>query len=80
MRDFIDFFAPVLLFAVIIIGGVVFLGNYWEAYRCRQYTEITGRETKWVFLDTCYIYTGDDWLRRDEYAAVSTAREGLQSK
>lgn len=79
MRDFIDFIMPLILFVVVGIGGLLFSINYWEEYACGKYAEVTGRETKWVFMHECYINTGNDWLRKDEYTAVLVAREGLQS-
>jgi len=80
MRDFIDFFLPVILLIVVVIAGALFGENYYEEYTCGKYADVTGRETKWVFMHDCYINTGGDWLTKDEYVVVLVAREGLQSR
>ncbi len=78
IRDFLEVFLPFFVIASFLFGGMALAFNYWYSYSCGKYEDVTGRQTKWVFLDECYINTGNDWLRKDEYAAVLVAREGLQ--
>ena len=82
MRDFIDDFAP-LLFAIAafgILSGLICWGsNSYGRYQCTQYEAVTGKQTKWVTLDECYVKTADGWQRWDEYKARATASEGLNA-
>ena len=80
MREFIDYWLPLIAFLGISLGVVLFGVNFWQEYACGKYAEVTGRETKWVFMHECYINTGADWLKKNEYVAVLVAREGLQSR
>ena len=79
MRDFFVIFGLLFLICVGSLGAILFGANYWERYACGKYQDVTGRETKWVFMNDCYINTGSDWLKRDEYAAIIIAREGLKN-
>lgn len=79
MREFI-WFMSVSLLAWMVFVGICLLGiNYIEAYSCGKYSEATGRDTKWVFMDDCYIQAGGEWLQKDEYRAVVVARDGLRA-
>lgn len=80
MKEIISVLFSSILFITTTTSVVMFSINYWESYICTKYEEATGRETKWIFMDNCYINTGKEWLRKDEYAAVIIAREGLQSR
>ena len=79
MRDFFVIFGLCFLLIVVILAAILFGINYWERYACGKYQDVTGRETKWVFMNDCYINTGSDWLKRHEYAAIIVAREGLKN-
>jgi len=40
--------------------------NYYEEYRCNNYQEVTGRDSKWVFMDECYVKKYDNtWIKYD---------------
>jgi hypothetical protein len=71
------FATMILLVLGTVIGGVLFAGNAAGAYQCNNYAELTGKETRWVTLDTCYIKTERGWQRWDEYIARGIASEGL---
>lgn len=79
MRDFIEFFATLFLVIGLMFGGLIFVSNYWESYRCGNYEKITGKATKWVFVDACYIQTDAGWQRWDEYTDRAIASEGLKA-
>ena len=78
MRDFFECFGPVILFAVISFGGLMLGANGWEQYTCNNYERVTGKETKWVFMDECYVSTTVGWQRWDEYKDRAIASEGLK--
>ena len=80
IRDFAAVFIPELIIFSIVLGAVFLFANYAYEYSCNKYEEATGRETKWVFMNDCYINTGEHWLQKDEYLATVVAREGLQSE
>lgn len=80
MRDFIEFFAPVLILIGSVIGLLTVGLNYFNAYQCENYEEITGKRTKYANFDACYIETAEGFQRYDEYKARAVASEGLGTK
>ena len=80
MDDLLDFTKMVVIPMLIIMGSIFILTNFHGQYACGKYEEVTGRETKWIFIDDCYVNSGDAWLKKDEYAATIIAREGLKAK
>ena len=79
MRDFIEFFALLFLVIGLVVGGLMLGANYWESYKCGNYEKVTGKATKWVFMDKCYVQTAAGWQRWDEYKDRAIASEGLKS-
>ena len=57
------------IFILIIISFFVamfILFDSYAEYRCENYEEITGRKSKWVFMDACYVKTSEGkWIRYD---------------
>lgn len=80
MRDLIEYFIPTFILLAIIFAAFVFVANLWDRHRCDAYSETTGRETKYIHFDGCYINTSEEWLTKKEYLAVLVAREGLKSQ
>ena len=79
LKYFIKCFMPVLIL-IVLAAALCVLGVGWcEKYSSDQYEKVTGRETKFVLLNECFINDGTNWLREDEYKAGLIAREGLQS-
>lgn len=67
MVDAIEFFGPPLIFALALlglIGGVLLLAETLGEYRCGAYSELTGLEAQWIFLDGCYVKTAQGWVPR----------------
>lgn len=78
MDDMYDFFC----FCCVLIGGVALFGfgicnvaDVIEARSCAQFEKQTGRPTKWVYMDSCYVTTTGGVQRLDEYLARSTTNE-----
>lgn len=75
-REFLSVVAlPILFLLVAVVGVVDVMGRH----TCSNFQEITGKQTKWVFFDTCYINHNQEWFRYDEYKARAIASEGLKS-
>lgn len=72
-----------LVFMLICVGalfGIVFAGShYYGKYQCANYATITGKETRWVAFDACYIQAEAGWERWDEYKLRAAASEGLKA-
>ena len=75
---FLVFMLVIVIAMTLFIGGAFLGTNYYYEYTCGKYGETTGRSTQWVFMDDCYLSTGDDVLTLDEYKAVIVARDGLK--
>ena len=81
LKDFIiEVMLPFIFISVLIVGGISTATNYHEKYKCDAYQETTGRNTKWVFFDDCYVDSGNGWLTKHEYSATIIAREGLKDQ
>lgn len=82
MRDFYEMvllpIAVIAALAMAVIGGIFVLSNWYGSYQCGKYEAITGKATKWVTLDECYVQTADGWQRWDEYKIRAAASEGLK--
>lgn len=62
-----------VLFTLVVVLTTAFFTlvvlplNYYHQWQCENYQEITGRESKWVHFDNCYVKTKDDeWIRYDD--------------
>lgn len=64
---------PLVAFGAILLFGA----DAYTRYQCSNYQEITGRETKWATMDSCYIKTDAGFQRWDEYKARAVASQGL---
>jgi len=65
-------------FIIIIFGAIGLLANAFTKYQCEEYSAITGKNTRYVQFDSCYIKTPDGYQRWSEYKARATASEGLK--
>ncbi len=77
MSDFLGFFLPLGLIVVFVISGCVALSDVTGRYQCRNYEIVTGKPTRWVLLDNCYIQTDKGWQHWEEYKLRAAASEGL---
>ena len=78
MRDLFEFFSTAFIAAALLSGGIILGANYWQSYRCDNYEKVTGKATRWMFMDECYVQTEAGWLRWDEYRYRLSAREKLK--
>ena len=78
MKDFFIAIATAIFLTALTIFGIIISAEYHLQYRCHNYQEVTDRQTKYVFMDNCYINTGTEWLTRSEYKAVIVASERLR--
>lgn len=80
LDDFVDFVVTalgVILFSAAILTPCFFAIDGMVRYQCGNYEKTTGKQTKYIFADACYIKTDDGWQRWDEYKARAIASEGL---
>src|SRR5690606_21008850 len=67
LDDILDFMCvvifPVAVIASLVLGVAFGLGEIYDRYRCGNYAEMTGKKTKSVALDACYIQTGSGCKR-----------------
>lgn len=81
-RD-LDWLDPLPFFCLFLlaVGGLAGLAGLGSAaytnYQCSNYQKVTGKETKYVLFDTCYVQTADGFQRWDEYKIRAAASEGL---
>lgn len=75
MKDLVFCLGAIILLVVAIAVPANLIG----AYRCGNFEETTGYETKYHWFDICYVNYNDRWYRWDEYTARATASEGLGS-
>lgn len=71
-----DFIVIVVLPLGSFVGSLLFVANLFMAYQCENYQTITGKETKYAQLDSCYVKTPQGWQRYDEYKMRIIASEG----
>ena len=68
MVDAIEFFGPPLILVLVSlglgVGGGLLLANALGEHRCGAYSDMTGLETQWIFLDECYVKTAQGWVPR----------------
>lgn len=66
IKDFIEFMIVLFIFFLaigfLVTAPVVFA----DAYACKTYQEITGKETKYAGFD-CFIKAGNEWMLYEEY-------------
>lgn len=68
----------VLAFFLVDIAATALFSNFYGGYQCGNYAAITGKETKWLAFDSCYVKTERGWQKWDEYTARAIASEGLK--
>jgi len=67
----IELTVSLLVIIALIVGADRFI-----SYTCGNYQDMTGKPTKYVFMDSCYVKTPSGWQRYDEYIARSVTNEG----
>lgn len=77
-RDLLEVFGImfVVLFVILffVLGGADIHGRY----SCGKYGEVSGVETKWVFLSQCYVnHPSLGWTPYEQITAAKTAEIGL---
>lgn len=60
------------------VGGVLLVGDRYAAYVCATHQELTGQESRYIFLNGCYVNHRGDWLRYSAYENVIIARDVLK--
>lgn len=68
-----EFLCAVLIFVAVVVGFFS-LGFGMVAYDCGNYSDVTGRETKYSF-GTCYVKTERGFIPQDELKARSVTNE-----
>ena len=79
--DFIDLMKFIGVGVVVtgaIIGVVVLIANLYGQHQCNAYSTVTGKQTRYVQFDECYVKTAQGYQRWDEYKARAVASEGLK--
>jgi len=63
---------------MLLLSSAILLGcaNWFLHYTCGNYQDMTGKPTKYVFMDSCYVKTPTGWQRYDEYIARAVTNEG----
>ncbi len=56
-----------VIYILVITFVTLFLGlNKYEKWTCDNYEIVTGRESKWIDYDVCYVKTDSGkWIRYD---------------
>lgn len=73
MRDFLEFFLPLILAAALLLFGVVAVGEAYSRYQCRQFESLTGMKTRYSAFDACYVQRNGRFWRYDEYKLAFAA-------
>ena len=63
----------ILSFGCFVSAIIIFalaIAMFFEYIDCNNYEEITGRETKFVFVGGCYVKSHGEWLTKKEHNAV----------
>lgn len=65
--------AAIAIFLVVTIAVAVPV-NMWDEYQCKSYHQVTGRQTKHVSFDACYIENeSGEFMTKKEYLKYKTA-------
>lgn len=79
MRELLYALVGFVLVLAAIFAPFVLIAEIASRYQCNNYEEATGKETKYLLLDSCYVKTDAGWQRWDEYKNRSIASEGLNN-
>lgn len=65
-KDDVKFLAVFAVAIILVIVAILFVDNYIKQYQCSNYQDVTGRESKYLFMDSCYVKGDNDkWIRYD---------------
>jgi hypothetical protein len=71
MSDFLDFFAPLAIAAVVLVGGIIGTLCLYEVtfgrWGCQDFSKITGLQTEWSLSLGCYVNDKGQWMSRDAF-------------
>lgn len=65
IMDIIKMSFILLGLSVVLTLVMMFVANEHQGWMCDNYSEVTGRDTKYISWDTCYIKVDDEWIRYD---------------
>jgi hypothetical protein len=80
MRDLLEIIFVIGVLAAVFFGGLFVFGHFYGQYQCANFSQITGKETRFAAFDICYIKTEEGWQRWDEYKLRAAASEGLSKR
>lgn len=70
MNDDIADNLNILIFTSLIVFFLVFAGFLYPRYKCSNFAEITERESKYSFVNGCFIRHQKKWIHIDEYKYI----------
>ena len=78
--EFIEFYLPLVMMIALLFGLLFGVLYQLEVKACRNYQNITGRATEYMFCGGCFVKSESGWMTKDEYSQIIVAREGLLSR
>ena len=73
-----EFLLVIALPATVLSSIIFFVGEVHGSYQCNNYSDMTGKNVKYIIFDICYIETEDGWQRYDEYKSRNIGRDSLE--
>lgn len=70
-----EFICVIVLPIVLIGAALVAVARYYTEWQCTTYHELTGKRTKYVPFDVCYVEHNGTLMRWEEYLRYITAAE-----
>lgn len=61
----------ILLFSLFTFTGI----SYYEQWQCNTFSSLSGKESKYVFYDTCYVKHNGQYMRYSEYEKRAIAKD-----
>ena len=60
-----------LMVSLVVVAVLVFGGWIVKEYKCSNYEDMTGMQTKYKLFDGCYVKTEKGWFLREQLRDVS---------
>ena len=78
--DLIKVFGCILGIVLGLMLLAVFVSDSWARYTCANFENVTGKNTRYVAFDVCYIKHDGEWMRYPDYQKTLIARDALSQE
>lgn len=69
-----------LIFTLVLVAVIMFGSWLVKEYKCSNYEDMTGMQTKYKIFDGCYVKTDQGWFLREQLRDIQASNTQVKEK